>query len=195
MKDDFATYNRLWAEYFTDERSPAARRSRSNCLPTPIAIELKCIASIEPEGYDMSRSSEPDQFQQMDRRASPSAQAAGGQSADLGRPRVHGDGRGRAELAHGLSHQRRRGVFLPGRRRHGPSRARERASPVDIPIREGRDFPASAQGPALAAAPGGHGRSGARAQAPARTSSTASSGSARIAARSFTRNSSTSRTS
>ena len=45
MKDDFKTYNRLWAEYFGE--NPACRTTLEiNCLPTPIAIELKVIASI-----------------------------------------------------------------------------------------------------------------------------------------------------
>lgn len=45
MKDDFKTYNRLWAEYFG--RNPPCRTTLEiNCLPTPIAIELKCIAVI-----------------------------------------------------------------------------------------------------------------------------------------------------
>lgn len=43
MKDDFATYNRLWAEYFTID-PPCRTTVEINCLPTPIAIELKVIA-------------------------------------------------------------------------------------------------------------------------------------------------------
>lgn len=46
MKDDFATYNRLWAEYFKDNL-PCRTTLEINCLPTPIAIELKVIATIE----------------------------------------------------------------------------------------------------------------------------------------------------
>lgn len=46
MKDDFATYNRLYAEYFKDNQ-PCRTTVEVNCLPTPIAIELKCIATIE----------------------------------------------------------------------------------------------------------------------------------------------------
>ncbi len=46
MKDDFATYNQLWAEYFADVR-PCRTTVEVNCLPTPIAIELKCIATID----------------------------------------------------------------------------------------------------------------------------------------------------
>jgi 2-aminomuconate deaminase len=46
MKDDFAVYNKLWAEYFKDSQ-PCRTTLEINCLPTPIAIELKCIASID----------------------------------------------------------------------------------------------------------------------------------------------------
>ncbi len=45
MKDDFATYNNLWAEYFKDN-PPCRTTVEINCLPTPIAIELKVIATI-----------------------------------------------------------------------------------------------------------------------------------------------------
>ena len=45
MKDDFATYNRIYAEYFKDAQ-PCRTTVEINCLPTPIAIELKCIATI-----------------------------------------------------------------------------------------------------------------------------------------------------
>ena len=45
MKDDFPTYNRLWAEYF-GENPPCRTTLEINCLPTPIAIELKVIATI-----------------------------------------------------------------------------------------------------------------------------------------------------
>ena len=45
MKDDFATYNRLYAEYFKDNQ-PCRTTVEVNALPTPIAIELKCIATI-----------------------------------------------------------------------------------------------------------------------------------------------------
>jgi 2-aminomuconate deaminase len=45
MKDDFKTYNRLYAEYFKDNQ-PCRTTVEINCLPTPIAIELKCIASF-----------------------------------------------------------------------------------------------------------------------------------------------------
>lgn len=45
MKDDFAKYNALWAEYFA-ENPPCRTTIEINCLPTPIAIELKVIATI-----------------------------------------------------------------------------------------------------------------------------------------------------
>jgi 2-aminomuconate deaminase len=45
MARDFKAYNAIWAEYFPD---PAAAPCRTTvgitALPTPIAIELKCIA-------------------------------------------------------------------------------------------------------------------------------------------------------
>lgn len=46
MKDDFPVYNKLWAEYFKDNQ-PCRTTLEINCLPTPIAIELKCIAVLE----------------------------------------------------------------------------------------------------------------------------------------------------
>jgi 2-aminomuconate deaminase len=46
MKRDFATYNKLYAEYFTTAQ-PCRTTVEINSLPTPIAIELKCIATIE----------------------------------------------------------------------------------------------------------------------------------------------------
>jgi len=45
MKDDFPTYNKLWAEYF-GANPPCRTTLEINCLPTPIAIELKVIATI-----------------------------------------------------------------------------------------------------------------------------------------------------
>ena len=45
MKDDFAIYNSIYAEYFSDNR-PCRTTLEINCLPTPIAIELKVIATI-----------------------------------------------------------------------------------------------------------------------------------------------------
>ncbi|CAN5844030.1 RidA family protein [soil metagenome] len=48
MKADFPTYNRLYAEYFQGNQ-PCRTTVEVNSLPTPIAIELKCIATVEPE--------------------------------------------------------------------------------------------------------------------------------------------------
>ncbi len=45
MKDDFATYNKVYAMYFKDNL-PCRTTCEINCLPTPIAIELKVIATI-----------------------------------------------------------------------------------------------------------------------------------------------------
>ena len=45
MKDDFPIYNKLYAEYFKDNQ-PCRTTLEINCLPTPIAIELKVIATI-----------------------------------------------------------------------------------------------------------------------------------------------------
>ena len=48
MARDFATYNKIYAEYFTAAQ-PCRTTLGISALPTPIAIELKCIAAI-PEG-------------------------------------------------------------------------------------------------------------------------------------------------
>ena len=45
MKDDFKIYNRIYAEYFKDNQ-PCRTTVEINCLPTPIGIELKCVATI-----------------------------------------------------------------------------------------------------------------------------------------------------
>ncbi len=45
MKRDFKTYNKIYAEYFKDNQ-PCRTTVEINSLPTPIAIELKCIATI-----------------------------------------------------------------------------------------------------------------------------------------------------
>lgn len=47
MKDDFATYNRSYAEHFA-EAQPCRTTLGITALPTPIAIELKCVAVVEP---------------------------------------------------------------------------------------------------------------------------------------------------
>lgn len=46
MKADFAVYNDLYAEFFKDNR-PCRTTVEISSLPTPIAIELKVIASID----------------------------------------------------------------------------------------------------------------------------------------------------
>ncbi|MFK8039319.1 MAG: RidA family protein [Crocinitomicaceae bacterium] len=46
MKRDFAIYNKVYAEYFKDNQ-PCRTTVEINSLPTPIAIELKCIATID----------------------------------------------------------------------------------------------------------------------------------------------------
>ncbi len=46
MKDDFQTYNQIYAECFA-ENQPCRTTVEINCLPTPIAIELKVIATID----------------------------------------------------------------------------------------------------------------------------------------------------
>jgi len=48
MKDDFKTYNEVYADYFKDVQ-PCRTTVEINALPTPIAIELKCIATIGDE--------------------------------------------------------------------------------------------------------------------------------------------------
>ncbi|MBD8880310.1 RidA family protein [Rhodanobacter sp. 7MK24] len=47
MARDFATYNRLYSEHFAGV--DACRTTLGiTALPTPIAIELKCVAAIDP---------------------------------------------------------------------------------------------------------------------------------------------------
>lgn len=46
MKDDFSTFNRVYAEYFKDNQ-PCRTTVEVNRLPMPIAIELKVIATID----------------------------------------------------------------------------------------------------------------------------------------------------
>ena len=49
MSRDFAEFNRIYAEYFSNhgDKRPCRTTVEINCLPTPIAIELKCIATIK----------------------------------------------------------------------------------------------------------------------------------------------------
>ena len=47
IQADFATYNRLYAEYFPDPATQPCRTTvEVGALPTPIAIELKCVAYL-----------------------------------------------------------------------------------------------------------------------------------------------------
>jgi len=46
MKRDFAAFNRVYAEYFGDVR-PSRTTVEVGALPTPIAVELKVIATVE----------------------------------------------------------------------------------------------------------------------------------------------------
>lgn len=55
MKKDFVTFNRIYAEYFSakggsvsggKENQPCRTTVEINRLPTPIAIEVKCIATL-----------------------------------------------------------------------------------------------------------------------------------------------------
>lgn len=46
MKDDFATVNKIYAEYFA-ENPPCRTTVEVSAFPTPIAIELKCIAMVK----------------------------------------------------------------------------------------------------------------------------------------------------
>lgn len=46
MEADFKIYNRIYASYFKDNQ-PCRTTVEINGLPTPIAIELKCIATID----------------------------------------------------------------------------------------------------------------------------------------------------
>ena len=46
IKNDFDSYNNLYSEYFK-ENQPCRTTVEVSSLPTPIAIELKCIATID----------------------------------------------------------------------------------------------------------------------------------------------------
>jgi 2-aminomuconate deaminase len=46
MKNDFQIYNRIYGVYFA-ENQPCRTTVEISCLPTPIAIELKVIATID----------------------------------------------------------------------------------------------------------------------------------------------------
>ena len=48
MLRDFRIYNAIWAEYFPDPATAPCRTTVGiTALPTPIAIELKCIAVLK----------------------------------------------------------------------------------------------------------------------------------------------------
>ncbi|MGY0798499.1 RidA family protein [Lysobacter sp. A286] len=48
MDADFPRYNAVWAEYFPDiDTAPCRTTVGISALPTPIAIELKCIAALK----------------------------------------------------------------------------------------------------------------------------------------------------
>ena len=49
MARDFKAYNAIWAEHFPDPaRAPCRTTLGITALPTPIAIELKCVAQLKP---------------------------------------------------------------------------------------------------------------------------------------------------
>ena len=51
MAADFRAYNAVWAEYFPDAATAPCRTTLGiTALPTPIAIELKCLAVL-PEDH------------------------------------------------------------------------------------------------------------------------------------------------
>ena len=48
MNRDFKIYNAIWAEFFPDAASAPCRTTLGiTALPTPIAIELKCVAVVK----------------------------------------------------------------------------------------------------------------------------------------------------
>ncbi|MGO1894157.1 MAG: RidA family protein, partial [Luteimonas sp.] len=50
MAGDFKAYNAVWAEYFPDiDTAPCRTTLGIDALPTPIAIELKCVAALPPQ--------------------------------------------------------------------------------------------------------------------------------------------------
>jgi 2-aminomuconate deaminase len=46
IKSDFSIYNKIYSEYFKDNR-PCRTTLGISALPSPIAIELKCIATLK----------------------------------------------------------------------------------------------------------------------------------------------------
>ena len=58
MPRDFRIYNAIWAEYFPDPATAPCRTTVGiTALPTPIAIELKCVAVLDRNQDMESRSS------------------------------------------------------------------------------------------------------------------------------------------
>ena len=48
MARDFKAYNAVWAEHFPDPATAPCRTTLGiSALPTPIAIELKCVAALK----------------------------------------------------------------------------------------------------------------------------------------------------
>lgn len=48
MQRDFKNYNAIWAEFFPDAGTAPCRTTIGiSALPTPIAIELKCVAALD----------------------------------------------------------------------------------------------------------------------------------------------------
>ena len=45
IRRDFDIFNRIYGEYFSADNGPCRTTVEVNRLPTPIAIELKCIAT------------------------------------------------------------------------------------------------------------------------------------------------------
>lgn len=53
MAHDFRGYNAVWAEFFPDiQRAPCRTTVGTTALPSPIAIELKCIAVVNGGNKD-----------------------------------------------------------------------------------------------------------------------------------------------
>jgi len=47
IRSDFDAFNRIYASYFEAETGPCRTTVEVNRLPTPIAIELKCVAILD----------------------------------------------------------------------------------------------------------------------------------------------------
>ncbi|HEY4581350.1 MAG TPA: RidA family protein [Lysobacter sp.] len=49
LPHDFRVFNEIWAEYFpTAETAPCRTTVGVSWLPTPIAVEMKCVAMLKP---------------------------------------------------------------------------------------------------------------------------------------------------